>query len=81
MIIRCSLCGDEYDITYQRDGVIDVAPHRCDLIELSFIERVCNNGCPNLIRCRRDGFDCREAWATDEDWIGGHDLYVRGDRN
>jgi len=81
MIIRCSICGDEYDITYQKDGVIDVAPHRCDLIELSFIERVCNNGCPNLIRCRRDGFDCREAWATDEDWIGGHDLYVRGDRN
>ena len=80
MIIRCSICGDEYDITYQKDGVIDVAPHRCDLIELSFIERVCNNGCPNLIRCRRDGFDCREAWATDEDWIGGHDLYVRGDR-
>ena len=75
MIIKCSLCGDEYDITYQRDGVIDVVPHRCDRIEMSFIDRVCNNGCPNLIRCRRDGFDCREAWE------GGHDLYVRGDRN
>ena len=97
MIIKCSLCGVEYEQTYNwGKGVIEVAPHRCDLIELSFIERVCNNGCPNLIRCRRDGFECREAWATDEDWIqatesssdqpegdwqGGHDLYVQGDRN
>ena len=64
MIIKCSLCGVEYEQTFNwGKGVIEVAPHRCDLIELSFIERVCNNGCPNLIRCRRDGFECREAWV------------------
>ena len=95
--IKCAICGAEYEQTYNwGKGVIEVAPHRCDLIELSFIERVCNNGCPNLIRCRRDGFECREAWeppqstlkganreawATDEDWIGGHDLYVKGQRS
>ena len=91
MIIKCSLCGTEYKQTYNwGKGTIEVAPHRCDLIELSFIERVCNNGCPNLIRCRRDGFECREAWDTSPesrptgrqgDWQGGHELYVRGDRS
>ena len=63
MIIKCSLCGVEYKQTYNwGEGIIEVAPHRCDLIEVPFVERVCNNGCDSLIRCRRDGFECREAW-------------------
>ena len=103
--IKCAICGTEYKQTYNwGEGVVEVAPHGCDLIELSFVERVCNNGCPNLIRCRRDGFECREAWTASSestkltnreaweptsesrptgrqgDWIGGHELYVRGDR-
>ena len=63
MIIRCSLCGIEYKQIYNwGKGTIEVPPHRCDKIELSFIERVCESGCDSLIRCRRDGFECREAW-------------------
>ena len=84
MLIRCSLCGEEYNITYNwGEGVIEVAPHRCNNIDVPFVKRVCESGCPNLIRCRRDGFECREAWeaSSDEDWQGGHDLYVQGDRN
>ena len=83
IIIKCSLCGVEYEQTYNwGEGVVEVAPHRCDLIEVPFMERVCNNGCDSLIRCRRDGFECREAWDTKDtgDYIGGHELYVRGDR-
>ena len=65
MIIKCAICGTEYKQIYNwGEGIIEVAPHRCDLIEVPFMERVCNNGCDSLIRCRRDGFECREAWTA-----------------
>ena len=65
MIIKCSICGIKYKQTYNwGKGTIEVSPHWCDLIEVPFVERVCNNGCDSLIRCRRDGFECREAWTA-----------------
>ena len=72
IIIKCSLCGEEYKQTYNwGEGIIEVAPHRCDLIEVPFMERVCNNGCDSLIRCRRDGFECREAWEPPQSTLKG----------
>ena len=80
IMVICSICGEEYKIDHQLSGKIYVAPHVCNQMEQSYFDRVCSS-CDSLIRCRRDGFDCREAWDQPKgDWQGGHELYVRGDR-
>jgi len=73
-IIKCSLCGEEYTIYHQDRFHINVDPHWCDYMTKSFFERVCTK-CDSLIRCRRDGFECKEAVG---DWVGGHELYIQG---
>ena len=91
MLIKCNRCDEELTIINQVGHTIEVAPHTCYNMGLSFFDRVCTK-CPSLIRCRRDGFECREALASSEqpevanrevvegDWQGGHELYIRGDR-
>lgn len=61
--IKCSLCGEAYDIYYSDAGVIDVNPHICPFVDedpVAFVDRVCPT-CDDQIRCRRDGFECKEA--------------------
>ena len=86
MLIKCNRCDEELTIINQVGHTIEVAPHTCYNMGQSFFDRVCTK-CPSLIRCRRDGFECREALASSEktdqpkgDWQGGHELYVKGDR-
>jgi hypothetical protein len=61
--IKCSLCGERYNIYHQEGNNVDVDPHNCPFIEessVAFVDRVCSL-CKEQIRCRRDGFECNEA--------------------
>ena len=92
MIVKCALCDVEFkEFLRPSQDTIIVYPHWCNEMNLSYFERVCRK-CTDLIRCRQYGFECREAWDNElsapstkyttlkGDWVGGHDLYVRGDR-
>ena len=83
MIVKCAFCDSELEEFYRpsQDIIIVYPNHQCNEMNLSFFDRVCTK-CPSLIRCRRDGFECKEAWREPKgDWQGGHELYVRGDRS
>jgi hypothetical protein len=65
MEIKCGFCGNKFSILHQDGDTLIINPHWCDYMQMSYYDKVCTS-CDSLIRCRRDGFDCREAVAPSE---------------
>jgi hypothetical protein len=66
MVIKCGFCGNKFSILHQDGDTLIINPHWCDYMQMSYYDKVCTS-CDSLIRCRRDGFDCREAVAYPTD--------------